>query len=432
VRPLINTIVLLIASAVGAFSQPAAKPLSLEDCIRLAQEAQSSIGVARREAEITRRGVERARAAFLPRAQVNNAFTYNSPQLRNPGDFSFVALNGIREYNMQLTAVQELDLSGRLRAELARAHADRDAATATLDMSQRDLKRSVAASFYRVLLARHLVRSVESTLAEAQAFASRTQLLFEKGQAARADVLKASSEVAFLKQSLSAMQLDAEVANHELAAFWTAAVAEELALEDTLARPVPTLESTLGAADGLTKQPLYLKRPEFGLLDAQRRGFLADARQARADLLPQAGFVFQYGIDSLHVRISDRGYAAFFSLNIPIFDWFKTQNLVRQSQLKARQVQITREVVARTYSKEYQDALSRLKSLIQQVSVAEDQVKLSEESLRMSRIRYEGGEGLALEVVDAQNRLGQARSNYYTALAGCWNAKIDLEVATGQ
>ena len=36
------------------------------------------------------------------------------------------------------------------------------------------------------------------------------------------------------------------------------------------------------------------------------------------------------------------------------------------------------------------------------------------------------------EVVAAQNQLAQARSNYYTALAGCWNAKIDLEVATGQ
>jgi len=50
----------------------------------------------------------------------------------------------------------------------------------------------------------------------------------------------------------------------------------------------------------------------------------------------------------------------------------------------------------------------------------------------MSRIRYEGGEGTALEVVDAENQLVQAYTNYYTALAGCWNAKIELEVATGQ
>ena len=60
------------------------------------------------------------------------------------------------------------------------------------------------------------------------------------------------------------------------------------------------------------------------------------------------------------------------------------------------------------------------------------QPPVSEENLRMSHIRYEGGEGLASEVVTAQNQLAQARSNYYSALAGCWNAKMDLEVATGQ
>jgi outer membrane protein len=430
VRALFNATLLSVILAAQAAAQSAAKPLSLDDCVRLAQGAQSTISVARQEAEIARYGVDRARAGFFPKVQVNNTFIYNSPQLGNPGEFSFVALNGIREYNSQLIAVQDLDVSGRLRAELARARADRDAAAASLNLSQRDLKRAVSASFYRTLLARHLVQSARDTLAEAQAFADRTQLLFEQGEAAQADVLKAASEVAFLEQSLIASQLDAEVANHDLASFWTDAVGDALSLEDPLSQPLPSLESILGAAP--STGALYLRRPEFGLLDAQRQGFLADSRRTRADLFPQASFAFQYGIDSLHLRIRDRGYAAFVSLNIPVFDWFKTQNLVRQFQLKAQQVQVNREMATRTFSKEYQDAMSRLKSLAQQVALTEKQVKLSEDNLRMSRVRYDGGEGAALEVVAAQNQLALARTNYYTALASFWNAKVDLEVATGQ
>ena len=431
-RLLFDFAVLLIASAAQAFPQTTAKPLSLEDCIRLAQNAQSSISIARWESEIADYGIDRARHAFLPQAQINNAFTYNSPLLHDREQFSFVALNGIREYNFQLTAIEELDVSGKLRAELERARADRDAATATLNLNQRDLKRAVSASFYRVLLARHLVQSAEDALAEAQEFANRTRLLFDQGEASHADVVKASSAVAFLEQSLNAAQLDAEIANHDLASFWTDAISDELALEDALVQPPPTLESMLGIDSRSETPHLYLNRPEFLLLDAQKRGFLADSRQARANLLPQASIVFQYGIDSQHVRISDRGYAAFVSLDIPVFDWFRTRNLSRQSTLKAQQVESTREVAVRTYSKEYEDALSRMKSLIRQVSMAQNQVKLSEENLRMSHIRYEGGEGLASEVVTAQNQLAQARSNYYSALAGCWNAKMDLEVATGQ
>ena len=60
------------------------------------------------------------------------------------------------------------------------------------------------------------------------------------------------------------------------------------------------------------------------------------------------------------------------------------------------------------------------------------QVKLSEENLRLARLRYDGGEGLALDVVSAQNQLAQARANYYTALASYQNGRADLEVASGR
>jgi outer membrane protein TolC len=426
------SILLILVPSGRILAQPAAESLTLEDCVRLALNAQSSVGVALQESEIASRGVSSARAAFLPQAQLNNAYTYNSPRLHNPDEFSFVALSGIHEYNTQLTVVQNLDISGRLRAELSRARADRDAAAATLKLNRRDLKRAVSAAFYRVLLARHLVESAKDALTEAKAFADRSQKLFEKGEASHADVYKASSQVAFQQQSLSALELDAEVANHELASFWTDAVSEELVLEDPLSLAPPSLESIPATEGENRQQPQYLQRPEFDLLDAEQRGFLADSRQAHALLLPQANIVFQYGVDSLHPRIADRGYAAFVTLDIPVFDWFKTQNQARQSRLKARQVQINRDIATRIYSKEYQDALSRLKSMIQQVSAAEEQVKLSRENLRVSRIRYEGGEGSALEVVDAQNQLAQANTNYYSTLAGCWNAKTDLEVATGQ
>lgn len=425
------TILMIVPSGL-IFAQPAAEPLSLEDCIRLALDAQSPNNVALRESEIAQHGVDIARAAFLPQAQLNNAFAYNSPRLDNSGEVSFVSMDGIRVYDSQLTVAQSLDISGRLRAELARARADRDAAAASVKLSRRDLRRAVSAAYYRVLLARHLVQSAEDALSEAQAFSDRSRLLFEKGEVASADAIKASAQVAFLEQTLGSVQLDAEIANHELASFWTESVADELTLEDPLTQGPPLAESTPGISSEPSQKDPYLQRPEFDLLDAQERGFVADSRQARADLFPQANFVFQYGVDSLHPRIADRGYAAFVTLDIPIFDWLKTQNQARQSRLKAEQVEINKKIATRAYSKEYQDALSRLKSLIRQTSTADEQVKLSRENLRLSRIRYEGGEGSALEVVDAQNQLAQANTNYYTTLAGCWNAKTDLEVATGQ
>jgi len=419
-------VALAVLTGVPAAAQAAPRVLSLGDCIRLAQGAQSAVTVARQETEIAGQGLTQTRAGFLPLVHLGTGYTYNSPALRSREEFSFIALNGIREYVGQLTAVQELDTSGRLRAALARARADRDAATASLGLTQRDLKRAVAAAYYQLVLARRLVIVNQAALDEARSFEQRTKLLFENGEAAQADLVKATSQAAFLEQSQRAAELDAQIANFQLASFWTREVADPLPVADVFDQPVLPPEPPAGSAEGL-----FMRRLEFSLLEAQRRGFEADARRSRAELFPQASLVFQYGLDSLHVRAQDRGYAAFVNLNIPVFDWLRSRSAARQSQLKVRQVEVTREIAARTFSKDYQTAAARVKLIFEQIAITQTQVRLSEENLRLSRLRYEGGEGSALDVVSAQSQLTQARTNHYTAVANYLNAKADLEVAAG-
>ncbi len=407
-------------------------PLTLAECLRLAEATQSVLTLARQETEIAASGLNRARGAFLPQVHWNNAYTYNSPLQRNPSEFSFVALNGIREYNTQLTAVQELDTSGRIRADLQRARAEQDAAAASFGIARRDLRRAVSAAYFRVSLTRHLVRAAQDMLSEAQSFESRTRLLSEKGEVARADLYKASAQVAFLEQSLRSAELDAQVAAHQLAAFWTTDVSAPLEIVDELEQPLPAPESPQAGGELRSGGPLFLARPEFKLLEAQRRGFLADSRRARSEMLPQASFAFQYGIDSLQLRARDRGYAAFFNLNVPVFDWFRARRLSTEFRLRAQQVVMSREVAARAFSKEYQDALSRINLIYAQIALTEKQVQLSREGLRLSRLRYEGGEGPALDVLAAQNQLSQAHTNHFTVLANYLIARVDLEVAAGR
>jgi outer membrane protein TolC len=119
-------------------------------------------------------------------------------------------------------------------------------------------------------------------------------------------------------------------------------------------------------------------------------------------------------------------------LRVPVFDWFRARSAVRQSELQAKQVEVNRKIAERAFSKEYRDALVRVDLLYSQVAIAEKQVKLSEDNLRLSRVRYEGGEGLALDVVAAQTQLAQARGNYFTARANYLNARVDLEVTAGK
>jgi outer membrane protein TolC len=101
-------------------------------------------------------------------------------------------------------------------------------------------------------------------------------------------------------------------------------------------------------------------------------------------------------------------------------------------QFRADQVANQARIAEREFSREYQNALARVNTLYAQLSITQQQIQVAEENLRLSRIRYEGGEGAALEVLTAQTQVGQARGNYFAALANYFIAQSDLEVAAGR
>jgi outer membrane protein TolC len=303
---------------------------------------------------------------------------------------------------------------------VARARADAETAEVSLRLSKRDLRFAVTAAYHRLLLARRLVKVADETLSGAQQFADRTRLLEAKGEAARADVVRAATEVEFLKQGRLAAALDASLANQELAAFWSDDVSTPLSVVDLLDQPPspPRAEARR-------------ERPELTLLEAQRRSFEAEARGARAARYPQGTLTAQYGVDSNRLDWQDRGYAVLVGLTIPIFDWSAAANSARALSLQAEQLGVEAQISRRTFTREYQAASERVRALYEQIGVAHTQVGLAEETLRLSRVRYEGGEGSALEVVTAQAQVALARSNYYQAVAGHLKAEADLALAAG-
>ncbi len=410
---------LLCCLASIAFAQ---KPLALTDCLRLANSVPSSVTIARQEARIAGLGLTVARSGFLPHADLTGGAIYNSPR---PDRQAFISFNGSREYITMAHAAMEVDTSGRLRAAYARAKVDRDVADAGLRLTERDLRRLVTIAFYRVLVARKIADAAQASLTEARSFEVRANALFAGGEVARADVVKAAAQVAAFEQLQQTANLDAQLANQDLASYWTVEVDKLLDLEDAL----PAIAAELPTTEG---PGLFLRRTEFRIFDLQQKGFALDAKRERAALLPQVFLGYQYGIDANRYRWDERGKALLASVNVPIFDWFRARSLAQQFTTRSQQVESTRQLTARAFSREYETANARMNSVYAQLKSASSQVQLFEENLKLSRTRYEGGEGPALDVVLAQTQLQQARANYYNTLFLYTNAKADLEVAAGR
>jgi outer membrane protein len=418
-------LVILLLLGLAGYGQDSSETLTLPRCVELARNAPSSVKRAQEQLAAANFAERAARANFLPQLSIANGFTYNSPLLYDNKTFSFVALNGIREYSSAANTTLEIDSSGRLRAIHNRAEANRQIADAGVTISERDLEHDVAAAYYRVLLTRKLVASGNDNLQAARDFENKVKQLVNGGEASQADLTKASLEVGLLEQATDSVKVQAEMAEHELASYWTTNVAAPLVLADDLDQPPPAPKAPSEASP-------YLKRPEFQLFAAQIAGFKADSRQARASMLPQLNLSFQYGIDTTHVTSRDRGYAGFVHLDIPVFDFLRARSEQRQFQSEARAAQADLGIGTRLFSKEYQDAVSRVNGTYAQIAITQRQVDLAKENLRLSRLRFESGEGTALDVVTAQSTLAQAGIDFYTTRAEYLNALSALKVASGQ
>jgi len=165
---------------------------------------------------------------------------------------------------------------------------------------------------------------------------------------------------------------------------------------------------------------------------------------ARYGFLPSLGLDVFYGIDAnqfaIHTRYPSEpgreprlnlGYVAQATLNIPVWTWGATRSKVKQAELKRDQAQLDLTLAQRTLQGNVAAYYAEARGAQQQLDLLRSSTDLATESLRLTRLRYEAGEATALEVVDAQNTVTQARNAYDDGLARYRIALAALESIMG-
>ncbi|MEZ5364282.1 MAG: TolC family protein [Bryobacterales bacterium] len=179
-------------------------------------------------------------------------------------------------------------------------------------------------------------------------------------------------------------------------------------------------------------KPDIQHRPELRRFDALTRSYEAQRSIARAGLRPDASVILQYGLDANQVRANQRGYAAFLSVKVPIFDWFRSRSGAREATFREQQVEQQRGMAERTFTQEYLAARARVQSWHDRIPLAQNELDAARENLRLVRLLYVSGEGQAQDVVLASVQVAQAGQSYYTAVAQYRRAIADFEVAAGR
>jgi outer membrane protein TolC len=161
-----------------------------------------------------------------------------------------------------------------------------------------------------------------------------------------------------------------------------------------------------------------------------------EVQSARAGYLPVVAFDYNYGIDASRFAtktdgIRNLGYSAAATLSLPIWNWGATHSRVKQSILRRDQAKLELTFAQRKL-------LGQLKLLYQEAQTSNAELdllrqsaQLASESLRLTTLRYQGGEATVLEVVDAQNAFALARNNFDDGEVRYRTALANLQTLTG-
>jgi outer membrane protein TolC len=370
-----------------------------------------------------------AKAALLPTLNAFNQYTYTQGNGTPTG--VFVANNGVHVYDEQATLHAEL-FSVTRHAEYRRAMAAEAAFAARREITARGLAATVFQNYYAVIVAQRHTENARRSLDEARRFEDLTEKQERGGEVAHADVVKSQLQLRERERELLDTQTNIEKAKLGLAVLVFADLAQPFSVVDDL-RP----DAPLPPPDEI-RQQAFANNPDIRAAEAGLRQADFGIKAARGLYYPSLVVDYFYGMDSnffaLHNpdRSRNLGSVVQAAVNVPVWNWGATRSKVRQAELQRRQAEVDLNFARRQIEATVTGLYLEGQAAKAQLDSLRNSADLASESLRLTLLRYQGGEATALEVVDAQSALALARNAYDDGLARYRLALANIQTLTGR
>jgi outer membrane protein TolC len=438
VRPLavfvflaVTLTVAIAQSTVQASSSPSDAPLTitLQDALERARANNPQYLSARTDAALAHEDTVQARAALLP------AINYETQYLYTQGGTGsdvprFIANNSVHEYIAQGNAHEVLNVGPGSIADYRRARAAEAVARARSEIATRGLVVTVTQTYYALVVTQRKYANAQLASTEANTFLTRSQQLERGGEVAHSDVIKAQLQANDRARDVREAALAMETARLDVAVLvfpkfdLNFTVVDDLRLAPALP---PLADAQRMAAD---KNPDL--RAALSSLDVARH----EVTSARSALLPTLTLDYWYGIDANRFAtrtdgVRNLGYSAAATLELPIWNWGGSQSKIKQANLRRTQAEHELSFAQRELLAKLREFYSEADTARIELDGLRNSADLAAESLRLTTLRYQAGDATALEVVDAQNTLVQARNAYDDGEARLRLAIANLQTVTG-
>ena len=416
---LIALIIFATASTCAAESEVVS--LNLADSIELALKNNQSIAQGIEDREVALWQYKNARR------QSGVTFRYNFSGIRYGRSSGGRPSQTDNDFNNSLTLSMPIYHGGRLHNQRKQTLYALDSAELTLENTKQNIKLQTTQAYYDILRCRDMMNVREEEVNALQEHLNKSMIRYKEGVVAKSDILASTVSLADAKQNYVTARGNYEKALANLNNIIGFPTDTPLSIQDDMNYNSyePTEESCVEYA--LENRPDYFSA-EYSIKQAEAAIKIAEAgRKPTID----ASISKTAEADRIFKSDTNRSWQAGVNLQWNIFDNGVTSANVNEMRARLRKTQSVATQIADSIRLEVRNAYVDLRTAEENISTTQIAVARAEEDYHLAQIRYVEGVGTNLEVIDAQEKLTQARTNYFSALYSYHVAKASLEKAMG-
>ena len=363
------------------------------------------------------------------RNQRYDLYQYSHDFLRENGiNISDYPLYQSENYN-SLTLSMPLYTGGRLENQRKSARYALNSADLNLEDTRQQVKWQTAQAYYRALQYRDNIAIQQEAINLLNEHLRTVQIQYEVGTVAMSDVLATNVQLANNKQNLNRAQGNYENALAELnnimglpADTDILIIDEQNYMEGYGKTEAECLKYALEhRPDGISA--MYTVKQAEASVESAKSGF-----RPNVSAVIQGSMTGEGAFKADHIR---ERWSAGIQLDWNIFDNNVTSAQIQQAKAQVRKAESVARQQIEQIQLEIREAYTNLKISEKNIKVTFDAVKQAEEQYLIAQVRYEEGVDTNLTVMDAQEKLTEARTNYFSAVYSYNTSKYQLEKAMG-
>lgn len=401
-KPLLKMLVLFLGVLLTRAEQ-----WSLPDALGFARTNAPDARIARQRIHAAQAVLQQANAAFWPRVQLQSSYTRTD----NPVSVFGTALNQ-RSYtpaldfnnvpdadNLNVRGLLTVPLyaGGRNSAGRSAARAGSRAARAEAEAVRHTLEFEVTRAYHTILKTRRFVEAAENAVRSFETNRSMAEKRLNAGTILKTELLDLDVKLGQAREDLVRARNATTLA---LAGFKNL-----LGLES---REVEVIE--ISAEEPLVIPKESAVRPELEAIASQQQAAEANVRKAKGGYFPRVDAFGQVDHDSgWKFDGSGKSYAVGVMAQWDLWDGQSTRGRVSEARANLEQLREEERKLRLAIELEAEQARLNLTEADERLAVTDQTIKQAEESVNLTRSRFEQGLALSTQLIDAETALTAAR-----------------------